>query len=139
MGSFQIVDHTADLALRITGVNREDLFLSALEGLIALTEINKASFSTEFENRTIALRGSDDEELLVRFLNEMLDIIQDEKYFPKRILRLDFMNGALSIDIDLVKINEYPESYTEIKATTYHMLEIIEKNGNLTTTIIFDV
>lgn len=139
MGSFQIVDHTADLALRISGINREDLFQSALDGLIAMSEADKAKLENEKIEKSVTVNGADDEELLVRFLNEMIDIIQDEKLLPVQLLYLDFGNSILRFGLESQRIVKFPDNYVEIKAATYHMLKINRLDDNLTITVIFDV
>ena len=139
MGNFEIVDHTADLALRISGINREDLFQSALDGILALTDANNCVLSHEETQRSISVYGSDDEELLVRFLNEIIELIQDERLFPKKILFLDFSNDILRFGVAVHEIKKFSDSYAEIKAATYHMLKITRFDDNLTVTVIFDV
>ena len=139
MGNFEILDHTADFRLKITGENRDDLFRTALDGLKALTEIDNAHMLDEQVEEVLDIKGDDDEELLIRFLNNLLEIIQEKYLVPMKILYLDFGNGVLQTGIIARRIGEFPEGYVEIKAATYHMLDIVPLDGKLNVTVVFDI
>jgi len=139
MGTYEILDHTADLRLKITGENRDDLFHTAFNGLKALTEIDKAiTLDGEFDE-VLEVNGDDGEELLIRFLNELIAIIQDKKILPLKILSLNLTQSTLHCSITAKRIGEFPDGYVEIKAATYHMLKIDHLDNKLIVSVVFDI
>ena len=89
----------------------------------------------------IKLKSLDLEQLLVDWLDELLFI-----YSTDKILINDF---ELDIDLDKFTLearikgeqltDEQLQKTIEIKAITYHMLEIKNTNDSWTATIIFDI
>ena len=92
--TYQILDHTADLRIRITGGNRRDLFKNAglaLFDLIAETAPVEADAVVEF-----TVSGSDPADLLVNYLREMLYLWTGEGQLVKAIEILRTTNTTVS-------------------------------------------
>ena len=139
MGNFEILDHTADLALKITGDNPVDFFKQALYGLIALTEIDQAESSQDEVISEIHISGNDLEEILVRFLNELVRLIQESELAPYALRNPEVFQEKFICEVLSRPIRRYPDGYVEIKAATYHMLKIENCAGVLSATIILDI
>ena len=131
---YTLIDHTADIGIRITGSDIKDLFLEAAMALVA--EMGAEASSIE-KTSIIEVAGYDYEDLLVVFLNELLYEIQTGNF---RVSGLDitslFENNVRAI----VKgtLGNTPLK-ANIKAVTYHNLAIIKLAKGYETTIIFDV
>ncbi len=137
------VEHTADVALKIWADSQQQLFKEAVWGLVwILTGLKpkdiKERVKGEIVKDVIEIQDAlDTEELLVDWLNEFLWRIEHKREIP--------------IDIDFIKINEHSlnanvsflksniiEIKTEIKAVTYHDLQI-KKIPCWEVTIVFDI
>ena len=69
MGHYQQIDHTADIALRVTGKDLEDLFRTASDGWRCLV-VGESNVIPEDE-RVMKLSSESLEELLVECLSEL--------------------------------------------------------------------
>ncbi len=74
---FEEIEHTADSALRIRGQNLEELFRNAAAGMLHLAGIEPSAGPTQ--KRRFELRASDDESLLVSWLEELLFLIETDE------------------------------------------------------------
>ena len=131
---YTVIDHTADISIRITGADIKDLFREAAMALVK--EIGADTFSVE-KTAIIEVTGYDYEDLLVVFLNELLYEIQTRNF---RVSELDitslFENNIRAI---LTGTLGNKPLKMNIKAVTYHNLAIIKLAKGYETTIIFDV
>ncbi len=134
MGEFKPVPHTADLALWVKGENLVDLFETAARGMFSLLTDLKGI--KEEETRQIQLEGENWEDLMVRWLNELL-YLQENGYLFSRFKILNLTPYHLQAILKGEKIKPHHSIQTEIKAATYHGLRIDEKNPEIT--LIFDV
>ncbi len=138
---YEILEHTADLKIKAYGKNLPQLFSRLLQGMfesISETETRKA-FSKKNKSmieRRINIRSSDQESLLVDFLSEALYLsdLNNEVYFEADFDK--FEEKELSGIIKGIKIKRFKE---EIKAVTYHGLEIKKTNDYWEATVLFDI
>jgi protein archease len=138
MKTYEPIDHTADLGLWIYGSDSRDLFRHAGEAFTDLISETKKIRPTE--RRDIEVRGDSLEEMLVRFLKELLYLFETENLlFSKFTIK--------HLDDNLIQVEAHGEALdlakhpfkTGIKAVTYHQLRIEEWKGGLRATVIFDV
>lgn len=136
---FRYIDHPSDLAIEVEGASLEELFLNAAEAMLsAMSEDDMDAGGADAITKRIHLHEANTEELLHSFLSEILWCVMQEGYFPLTI-GMDSVNGK-ELDAVLSGIAVHNEMVkVEIKAVTYHQLQIREKNGKLHTRIIFDV
>ena len=73
---YEILEHTADLRIRIFGTTKQQLFLNALK---AMTFIQNPDLSEESVVRKVKIKSSDVSFLLVDFLSEVLYLTQTKK------------------------------------------------------------
>jgi SHS2 domain-containing protein len=129
MSKFEILGHTADVRLKVSGKDLKELLENALEGLMAvIAEENKLAVSDK-KSMIFEVRSSIPEGLLVDFLNEALYFVQTEK---KLIAEVNFYELKQEAD-NLFLQAEFLEAVSgkitrDVKAVTYHDLEI-KKNG----------
>ena len=137
--SFEILDHTADVGIRVRGSSIENLFENAAYGMLRLWFGDLPSMSAVNET-SLEIHAADNQQLLVRFLNELIYVVDSKKVLPLQIkLRIeDGVNlQAIVKGIDIRKLKVIP--YTYIKAATYHQLKIKEGIEGFTAEIYFDV
>ena len=144
MACFEQIIHTADIAYRIKGATPEKLFNCGLQAWRhAITGMDLILFSVSVE-RKIDLSASDLEMLLVEFLSEINYLITVEKLFAANCDILEISqhheNYHLTAKVNGINISEIAHlDISEIKAVTFHQLNIVEENGILWTNLVFDI
>jgi SHS2 domain-containing protein len=135
---YEILDHTADVCLRIYGKSFGELFENAACAMMVLiTDREKINPSQEIE---IEVHGENIEELLVHWLQEILFLHEVKKMvfkdFRLNLISETHVKGkAIGEKIDIDK----HELSFDIKAVTYHNLKIEPINDKLKVDIVFDV
>ena len=135
MKRFEYLDHTADIGIKAYGQTLEECFENAALGMFTIlfggSEIKEVG---EFE---IRLEAPDLEQLLVDWLSELLYLHEaDELAFCSCSVKLE---GA-KLDARVKGEAFNPERHvvdTQIKAVTYHMLEVDEEKGYVQ--VLFDI
>jgi SHS2 domain-containing protein len=131
---FEEVEHTADWALKVWGVDLPDLFINAAVGMMQLMDAMPAQHDPLV--RTIKIEAIDRESLLVAWLEELL--------FGMEIRSVTYQDIRMQITGDTAleaTIEELPllSIAKPIKAVTYNELAIRPIQGGLEVTIVFDV
>ena len=137
--NFTIIDHTADLGLRIRGETLEALFENAAQAMLQL--MVKAQILQPTDSVAVHLDGRDLEDLLVRWLGEVLYWFEGEKKVTVHARILSLLPEHLEATLDTIPYDpDNHEILSEIKAVTYHQIEISRKNDNLwEANVIFDL
>ena len=132
---YEILEHKADLKIKVKGSSKEELFLNALlgmgEGLRPETKETKEEIKREIKIKSIDLPA-----LLVDFLNEALYLIQIHKEIYNKIKFVKFSDNELEAELFGQKVESFGQ---DIKAATYHGLKICPKKGIWQATVLFDV
>lgn len=138
MRKFKILEHTADVRIKVFGSDEYDLFSNAFLALnnFLIGDLKKVEIKNEgFEK--IDIKGKDYGELLINFLNEVLALIYINKKIYFKIKFLKFSKVNLLAQIFGFKVDKF---LNEVKAVTYYNLEIKKnKSGNLETIIVLDI
>jgi len=133
-----LLDHTADLGIRIYGTDLTDLFENACNSLIDLfLNIKSPRNSTPFQ---ITIESEDLEDLMVRWLGEILYLFDGDNtvVISNKISKLS--QNHLMATLETVTFDPLIHEITrEIKAVTYHNIQVIEKKGTWEAAIIFDL
>jgi SHS2 domain-containing protein len=125
--------HTADWALKVWAPNLVRLLSEAARGMYVLMELELAEVPPV--EVPIALEAYDGESLLVAFLGELLYFNEDQGLAFTHF-ELDLQEYRLNgIMLGAPVISQRKE----IKAVTYHELEIVYRNNRYEATIVFDV
>ncbi len=135
---YRQIPHTADLAWRLWGESLPKLFENAGRALSAtLTDLRSLRPA---EVRQVSLTSSDQEALLVDWLNHLLYLF-DTDGFLGRDFQVNSLNGdSLSAKVtgDIFDASRHP-SKTGIKAATYHHLEIVPEDEGWQATVVLDL
>ena len=67
---YEVLDHTADLGIKVTGATLSDLYVNA--GLALFDLITSINENIDEEELTISVSGEDEADLLVNWLRELL-------------------------------------------------------------------
>ncbi|MBD3336079.1 MAG: protein archease, partial [Candidatus Eisenbacteria bacterium] len=125
-----------DLGLRVWAPSLEELFAVAAEGVLALA-LNLEGVAAQ-ETRALRVKGMDREELLVVWLQELLYLWTGKGFAGRRFaVRIGSPPGQSSEEPWWLEgevtgeawDDERHEAYTDVKAVTYHNLQIREEEG----------
>lgn len=135
---FIILDHPADIGIEAYGKTKRELFLNSATGLMSI--IAGDSKIDRKETFDISIHAIDEESLLVKWLSEILYFYDAKKF--------------LTCDADFKFLNEtsliaklYGENFTsekhelniDVKAVTYHQLEIKKEKDLWSCRVFFDI
>ncbi len=130
---YQEIEHTADWALRVWAPDMIALLETAARGMYALA--GTVLQPEPRQSRSLEVDAPDAESLLVDFLSELLFLGEQEGLgFDVFDLRLD--GEKLSGRLEGAPIASQQK---EIKAVTFHDLEVVSGPNGLEATVVFDV
>lgn len=135
---YSLFNHTADLGMSVKGHSCKDLFRNAG---IALLELLVDSITPETEKKVdISLSGNDLPDLMVKWLSEILYLFEGEGQVVTEIFINSICSNNIASTLSVIEFDSrYHEVLREIKAVTYHRIEVKEKNGLWTARVIFDL
>jgi riboflavin kinase/FMN adenylyltransferase len=133
---FREVEHTADLALRVWGQELSDLFVGAARGMYSLMGVLDEEGLMPAAWHDISLEALDRESLLVDWLNELLFLAEIEGQLFVEFRVEELTGTALQARAGGVPAQE-PKA--DVKAATFHNLEIARDGEGWSATITFDV
>jgi SHS2 domain-containing protein len=138
MKRYETFDHTADLGVRVFGRTYGDLLANAAYALFdLLTDLNHVRENLSYDLR---VEAADREELLVRWLSELLFLSESRGYLFKNFSFSHLDQTSLQAEARGEAFDPSRHEFkTEIKAVTYHQVEVKERNGKWEARVIFDI
>jgi SHS2 domain-containing protein len=135
---YTLLDHTADLGIRVFGSDSKSLFENAAKVLLHLF-IRGESLSKTFA-RKIHVSGEDAADLMVKWLGEVLYLFEGDRQVVTA-LRIDKLTpSSLEASVETIPFDpEIHEILHEIKAVTYHQIEVAQKGDHWEAQVIFDL
>jgi len=136
MKDYKYFSTTADMGMEVKGKDISQLFINAARGMFNLICSHK-DFKVEEEVK-IGLQGESWEELFFKWLSELLFYYDAYKiYFVDfQILKIRPFEIEAIIKGEKIKDRKIER---EIKAVTYHNLEIAQKNDTWEAKVLFDL
>lgn len=135
---FSFLDHTADLRIVARGTDLKNLFEGAARSMMQIMVRGRS------DERTGAIRlavtGEDLSDLMVRWLGEVLYLFEGEKQVVMDV-GVDFISPS-RLDATLKTVPLDPnlhEILCEIKAVTYHQIQVAEKGDRWEARVVFDL
>lgn len=133
---FEEVSHTADLEIKVWGQDLASLFIAAADGMFNLCGIEDYEEGFSAVKETISLDAMDYEGLLILFLEELLyRLTEDYMLFSVENLSIK-PEFSLKAKLKGTQIRSYQR---DIKAVTYHRLNIQESDEGFEVNIVFDI
>jgi SHS2 domain-containing protein len=132
---YENLEHTADVMIRAYGSTIEECFENAAYGM--MDQILDASSVEPKVEEDFSVEGGTREDLLYNFLSELLFIF-DAKRMAMSEFHVTLKDGALECRARGEEFD--PEKHSpkqEIKAVTYHMMQVNESEPSIT--VLFDV
>ncbi len=136
---WSVLDHPAEIGLRVWGATLRQLFTHAAQGMFAILT-GGAAVRGVTRRFTVHVEATTTEELLVAWLRELLFRVECHRLIARRwrFTRCD----ARRVRAEVTAVRWDPQRQplgVEIKAATYHQLRIVRRGGRYHTRIIFDV
>jgi len=130
---FREVEHTADWELQVWAADIPGLFEQTARGMYVLAGV-KLSVSPRI-HRWIEVTAPDLESLLVRFLEELLYLVEvDNVAFDEYQISIDGEHLRAELwGSTLIKLDK------EIKAVTFHNLVVNKTESGFSAAVVFDV
>jgi len=132
----EIVNHTADIGIKVKGETLEELFKNSADGLYKIIGVKYNVKENLIELNFVA---DEIEDLLVNFLNELIYYVETKKMggeIEKIEIKKDEKSYILNAKMKARKIKFIEK---EVKSATYHNLKVIKLKNGYMTTIIFDL
>jgi SHS2 domain-containing protein len=135
MKKFEILEHKADLKIRVFGETKKGLFWNAVLGMESCLRPKVKSQKSKV--KSIKIASPDLNALLVDFLSEVLYLIQTNREMYDKVKFTKFSDIQINAELSGKKTERFGQ---DIKAVTHHQLDIRQKNkGRWEATIIFDI
>ena len=123
MGTFAYLDHAADVMIHLEASSLPDLFSTAGRALMEWMGPAPQA-SREFEE-DIETEAEGYEELLVRWLQELLYIFHQKHAYLSEVLAIEITQSRITATIRCRAWDESCDGdFQEVKAITYHKLRV---------------
>jgi SHS2 domain-containing protein len=135
---YRFIDHTADFRVEIFGVDEKDLFIQAAK---ALTDLITDPRTLEDRHRQIlTVNGDDWSDLMVNWLRELLYLWSGEERLVGRVVlqSLEPTRLRATVTTDAFDADRHPIR-NEIKAVTYHQIEVRPWQAGWRARVVFDI
>ena len=136
--TYKLLDHTADLRIRVMGCDPADLFVNAGMALFDLIAGPLSSNVEKWIPLTVA--ADDHADLMVNFLRELLYLWTGEDKLVTMI-HVDTISQT-GVEARIAFVDFHPGVHIighEIKAVTYHQIEVNRTDAGWQATIVLDI
>jgi len=134
---FETFEHEADIGIRGFGNSLQEAFENAAIALYSV--MVKIDAVKPNEKRTLTVTASDNELLLIEWLNALLAISDIERMvfskFEVKITVTSLTGAAWGEKLDHIR----HEPHVEVKGATYHMLKVARHNTGYIAQCVVDV
>ena len=134
MKKFEFLEHPADLKVRSFGKNLTEVFINAALGMMNFLYEDLDNIKTTREE-TIEIHGDDQESLLVNWLAEILYLSNTNYRAYVKYEIIEFGENKI-----VAHTSSGPaQAKDDIKAVTFHELEIKQQNNMWVATVVYDI
>lgn len=134
---YEQLPHTADLKIRAWAPDLRGLIEQAARAMIDLMVHGRPQPAEQVE---VSAQGHDAEETLVDCLREMLMLQELKGLLPVSAEVAQADERSATCRLGVVKVSDAPELQdADIKAVTYHGLDIRRERDRLVVEVVFDV
>ncbi|HUU80840.1 MAG TPA: archease [Acidobacteriota bacterium] len=135
---FSVLDHTADLRIRIRGKDLRDLFEKAAKSMMHV--MVKGVSSENAYTLELSVQGTDLSDLMVRWLGEILYLFEGEHQVVIAVKINTISPTYLDATVKTVPFDlNLHEVLCEVKAVTYHQIEVVQEDDRWETRVTLDL
>jgi SHS2 domain-containing protein len=141
---FEVLEHTADVGLKVYGRTLPELFVHAALGLVATAVEGKDERDdkpvTPAESVSLSARGADLEELLVNWLSEVLYFMDAEGWVFSEFRGIEWKGNSIQAEGCGYRLLPAERSRAvAVKAVTYHQISVRETTDGWEAVVYFDI
>ncbi len=138
MRRFETFEHTADIGLVARGRTLAEVFANAASGLVDLTVDPEGL--REQARMQVTVAAGEREALLVAWLNELLYLLDTQRFLPRRSRISELTDTHLAAELVGDTIDPGRHAVRRmIKAATYHGLSLNQADGMWEARVILDL
>lgn len=138
MAGFTVLAHPADVGIEATGRSIAEAFEQAAHGLMSI--ILDVSAVEPIETREVDLEAGDMEQLLVRWLSEILYLYDGGRFACRKFTIYTLTKNQLRAMVQGERFSEERhETLTDVKAVTYHQLSVHEGDHGTKVRVFLDI
>ena len=135
--SYELIDHTADLGIHVFGGNPKDLFQNAAMALMDQLVEPVDRFARQ--EKRITIEGNDWPDLMVNWLREILYLWAGDEIVAQSVQIESIAENSLVADLRVEPFSpEWHKLKSEIKAVTYHQVQVFDTGNRWEAKVIFD-
>jgi len=138
MKNYEIIEHTADMIVRIKGRDLKSLFVNAGLAIFQISAEKQQVRYPEKHKIIITQKADDIEELFINWLNELLSLSAVEGLIFEDININEISDKSVEAVATGTDLRNYKVN-TEIKAATYHQLKVEQIGSGWLAEVVFDV
>ena len=140
--TYNFIDHTADIAVDLNADSYEELFTASANAW--KESVFEKNIIKKNDEKNFELEENSPEELLVAFLDELNYLLFVKKWISSSIEKINVINEnniwKLNVTITGGNFDEIREEIkVEIKAVTFHQMNIKMVDGQISTRLVFDI
>jgi SHS2 domain-containing protein len=135
---YELIEHTADVGLRVSAADLDELFSDAAQGLFSILVEDLAAVRPE-QRLVFELQSADTESLLIDWLNELVYVFSTQRVL---LSRFDVQVRGVRLRAEATGERFDPQRHRlgpEIKAVTYHGLALTRTEQGYVAEVILDV
>jgi SHS2 domain-containing protein len=137
-GGYAILDHPADLGIDAWGDTMVAAFRNAALALVSII-LDPAGIEAVVRE-DVRVRASDRDQLLVKWLEEILYLYDGRGYVPREIEIMSLSDTALAASLMGEPISPSKhDTRMDVKAITYHQLKITEDERGARVRVYLDI
>jgi SHS2 domain-containing protein len=135
---YHLIDHPADVGIEASGQNLNEAFEQAAVGL--MSTILDTDSVEPMESRKINLKAADVEQLLVKWLTEILYLYDGKKFVGAQFQISELSPQKLSATVLGERFSEEKHATRlDVKAITYHQLLLEESEEGARVRVFLDI
>ncbi len=139
--SYQVFDHTADIGLEVRAPTLRMLFEHAAFAVFdIMLETDPVGAPDDSDDLDLSVAAADLEELMVRWLAELLYLHDAKGVVPRRFSVTDISADRLAARVTWESYDPHRHHVkTEVKAVTYHQASVRQEGGLWRARLVLDV
>ena len=136
--AYELIDHTADIGIRVNEPSIKDLFQTAAHAMY--DQVTDRSKLKGMYIKEIHVKGMDRPDLLINWLRELLWCWTIDSQLVKQIKITEMYDDQIRANFFYDEFDPVQhEILKDVKAVTYHGISVDETDTGWEATIIFDV
>lgn len=136
---YEVIDHTADIGIRVAGSSLNELFANAAEAMFDVMVASRPDLIANI-NVPVDVEAAAPDELLVKWLQELLYVFDTRHLVLSNFYIDEITDKTLSGTAKGMKFDKLRhEMKRQIKAVTYHKLTLEKKADTWHAQVIFDI